>query len=154
MSAERLPLLKAAYVIARRDFVAILFSRAFIFFLLGPLFPITVGALASGIGQRVESVTAAPEIGLAMQSDDADRMVAARDSLANQLGRAVPKMTVKQRLKPGEPYDARAVLAQREGSLAAIVTGTPAAPELTADAQGLERWEGLVALVAANAQRG
>jgi uncharacterized membrane protein YfcA len=46
MSAERLPLLGAAWVVARRDFVAILFSRSFIFFLLGPLFPLVVGALA------------------------------------------------------------------------------------------------------------
>ena len=44
MSAERLPLLSAAWVVARRDFMTILFSRAFIFFLLGPLFPIAVGA--------------------------------------------------------------------------------------------------------------
>ena len=48
MTAERLPLLGAAWVVARRDFVAILFSRSFIFFLLGPLFPLAVGALAEG----------------------------------------------------------------------------------------------------------
>ncbi|MFZ1741655.1 MAG: ABC transporter permease, partial [Pontixanthobacter sp.] len=36
----RLPMLQAAYVIARRDFLAILFSRSFFFFLLGPLFPV------------------------------------------------------------------------------------------------------------------
>ena len=46
----RLSRWQAAMVIARRDFVAILFSRTFIFFLLGPLFPIIVGALAGGIG--------------------------------------------------------------------------------------------------------
>jgi hypothetical protein len=33
-------------VIARRDFMAILWSRSFIFFLLGPLFPVLVGAMA------------------------------------------------------------------------------------------------------------
>ena len=32
----RLSALEAAWVIARRDFVAVLFSRAFLFFLLGP----------------------------------------------------------------------------------------------------------------------
>lgn len=42
----RLSTLAAAYVVARRDFVAILFSRSFIFFPLGPLFPIVVGGLA------------------------------------------------------------------------------------------------------------
>ena len=53
MSSGRLSLWQAAYVIARRDFVAVLFSRAFFFFLLGPLFPIVVGAMAGGIGQEV-----------------------------------------------------------------------------------------------------
>ena len=36
--ASRLPLWRAALVIARRDFGAILFSKAFLFFLLGPIF--------------------------------------------------------------------------------------------------------------------
>jgi hypothetical protein len=48
----RLSTLAAAYVVARRDFVAILFSRSFIFFLLGPLFPIVVGGLAGGSANR------------------------------------------------------------------------------------------------------
>ena len=47
---SRLSIWQAAFVIARRDFFAILLSRAFIFFLLGPLFPVVVGALAGGIG--------------------------------------------------------------------------------------------------------
>ncbi len=51
---SRLSLLSAAWVIARRDFTAILFSRAFFFFLLGPLFPLIVGGLAGGIGSAVD----------------------------------------------------------------------------------------------------
>ena len=81
MSAERLPLIKAAYVVARRDFVAILFSRVFFFFLLGPLFPLAVGALAGGIGQRVDSATANPQVGIAMQRADVDAMLAAHQRL-------------------------------------------------------------------------
>ncbi|MED5205283.1 MAG: ABC transporter permease, partial [Pseudomonadota bacterium] len=50
----RLSRLEAARVVARRDFHAILFSRAFLFFLLGPLFPIVIGALAGGIGGQVQ----------------------------------------------------------------------------------------------------
>ena len=59
-SAARLSLFQAAFVVARRDFVAVLFSRAFFFFLLGPLFPILVG---SGAGSEVMSRIAAPMIG-------------------------------------------------------------------------------------------
>jgi hypothetical protein len=49
----RLSILAAALVVARRDFVAVLFSRSFFFFLLGPLFPVIVGGLAGGIGASV-----------------------------------------------------------------------------------------------------
>jgi ABC-2 type transport system permease protein len=151
MSAERLPLLKAAYVVARRDFVAILFSRAFFFFLLGPLFPIAVGLLAGGVGQRVDNAAASPQIGIAMQSADVDAMLASNERLRAHLGREIPEMVSLERLEPGERYDARAVLDRREGSLAAVVTGTPAAPELTAPPERLQ-WSGAVALIAAEAQ--
>ena len=152
MSAERLPLLKAAYVVARRDFVAILFSRAFFFFLLGPLFPIAVGALAGGIGQRVDDATARPHVGIAMQAADVDAMLGAHQRLQARLGPGIPEIVVLERLEPGESYDARAVLERREGSLAAVLTGTPAAPELTAPPERLQWWSGPVALIAADAQ--
>ena len=46
---SRLSFFEAAWVIARRDFVAVLFSRAFLFFLVGPLFPVLVGGLAEDV---------------------------------------------------------------------------------------------------------
>ena len=50
----RLSILAAAFVVARRDFTAILFSRSFFFFLLGPLFPVLVGGLAGGpVGRQM-----------------------------------------------------------------------------------------------------
>jgi ABC-2 type transport system permease protein len=153
VSAERLPLLSAAWVVARRDFVAILLSRSFIFFLLGPLFPLVVGALAGGIGQRVESAAAVPQIGIAMQGADVDRMLAARAALARELGPAMPEIVVQRRLAPGEAFDARAVLERREGNLAAVLTGTPAAPVLTATGERLQLWQGPVGMIAATAAR-
>ena len=149
--SERLSLVQAALVVARRDFFAILFSRAFFFFLLGPLFPLAVGALAGGIGQRVEAGTAAPQIGIAMQAADVDAMVAARNRLAASLGGAMPDIVVLKRLAPAETYDALAILAKRQGHLAAVLTGTPAAPLLTATPERLEWWRGPVALIASEA---
>ena len=152
MNAERLPLLKAAYVIARRDFTAILFSRAFIFFLLGPLFPLTVGAIAGGIGQRAESAVIAPQVGLAMETADVDRMLGARAALAPRMGPGLPEMVVLERLAPGEKFDASGVLERREGNIGGVLTGTPAAPELTVTEER-QWWAGPVALVAAAANR-
>ena len=52
----RLSRFEAARVIAQRDFRAILFSRAFLFFLLGPLFPIIIGVLAGGSADRCSAM--------------------------------------------------------------------------------------------------
>ncbi|HEY6817700.1 MAG TPA: ABC transporter permease [Croceibacterium sp.] len=152
VEGERLPLLSAAWVIARRDFTAILFSRAFIFFLLGPLFPLIVGTLAGGIGQRVERTAVAPQVGIAMQAGDVERMLAARRALAGPLGSSVPEMVVLERLDPGERFDAHAVLERREGNLGGVITGTPGAPVLTATPER-QWWAGPVSLIAATADR-
>ncbi|GAA0266629.1 hypothetical protein GCM10009127_02710 [Alteraurantiacibacter aestuarii] len=149
----RLSLWRAAFVVARRDFTAILFSRAFIFFLLGPLFPIVVLVLASTVGAQVQTSAITADVGVAMQGDDVDAMLAARNDLASHIGPAIPPMVELKRLEPGESFDARAVLEGREGSLAAIVTGTPENPELTAPAGNLARWEGTIAMIAAGASR-
>ena len=151
MSAGRLSLLQAAHVVARRDFTSVLFSRAFFFFLLGPLFPIIVAVLAGGVGQKVAAEAAAPQIGIAMEAAQTDAMLQARDNLAGQLGQVMPQMNVLKRLAPGETFDAKGVLERREGSLAAIVTGTPEQPVLTATSERLGMWRGRVAMIAAAA---
>src|SRR5688500_15682316 len=106
MSAERLPLLKAALVIARRDFTAIMLSRSFFFFLLGPLFPVAMMVLAGGVGQRVENAAANPQIGIAMRAADVDAVLSAHEQLRVKLGPAIPDMVVLDRLDAGESYDA------------------------------------------------
>ena len=62
VTGGRLSTLRAALVIMRRDFTAILFSRSFIFFLLGPLFPVLVGAMAGSIGNHVDQSADRPAL--------------------------------------------------------------------------------------------
>ncbi len=147
----RLSMWRAAFVVARRDFTAILFSRAFIFFLLGPLFPVLVMGLAGGVGAQVQSEASTADVGIAMEAADTDAMLEARREMRELIGPSVPRMVELERLSPGEDFDAVTYLEEREGSLAAIVTGTPQNPTLTATANRLGRWEGMVALVAAHA---
>lgn len=147
----RLSLWRAAFVVARRDFTAILFSRAFVFFLLGPLFPVVVMVMASGVGAKVESGAMVADVGVAMRGPDVDAMLAAREELAQQLGGAIPPMVELARLEPGQDYDARAVLESAEGSLAAVVTGTPEAPVLTATQGRVDRWRGTIGMIAGHA---
>ena len=61
--------IRAAFVIARRDFSATVLSKTFLLFLLGPLFPLLIGIVFGGISakvateseQRLIAVVATPE---------------------------------------------------------------------------------------------
>lgn len=147
----RLSTVSAAFVIARRDFTAILLSRSFIFFLLGPLFPVLVGVMAGGIGASVQESTSRPELGIAMQAADADAMMAARKALEPRIGYAIPEFVVLERLQPGQSFDAQAALKGKDVNLAAIATGSPAALKLTGPADRIAAWQGPVSMVAAQA---
>ncbi len=147
----RLSTLAAAMVIARRDFTAILLSRSFIFFLLGPLFPLIVGIMAGGVGQKVQQSAERPELGIAMEAKDVAAMKAAHAVLAPRMGGAMPELVVVRELPPGESFDAKTALEQRRGNIAAIVSGTPSEPKLAGTREVITRWEGAVSLLSAQA---
>ena len=147
----RLSTFAAAYVVARRDFVAILFSRSFFFFLLGPLFPLLVGGLAGGIGQRVQESADRPVLGVAMTAPDTARMLQAEKALSEQLGPNMPDLVVVRELAPGEAFNPAGAIKNNKANLAAIVTGSPAHPVLTGSADRIEAWQGRVSLLAAQA---
>ena len=153
-AAGRLSVFSAARVIARRDFVAILFSRTFFFFLLGPLFPVIIGVLAGSVGESVQQSTERPQVGVAMSAPDADAVVRARDELAARLGDGLPGMVVIERLGPGQAFDPASALSGRRGNVAAVLSGSPEAPVLTGPRGQVEAWSGAVAMIAAQAQAG
>jgi ABC-2 type transport system permease protein len=148
----RLSTWAAAYIIARRDFCAILFSRSFIFFLLGPLFPVIVGAFAGGIGHRVAHSAQQPVIGIAMQAEDTKALLAARAALEPRMGGGLPDIVVAKELARGETFDAKAALADKSTKLAAVLTGSTAAPILTGPTERIEAWNGPVSMLTAQAQ--
>lgn len=154
VTTGRLSVLSAAWVVVRRDFVAILFSRAFFFFLLGPLFPVLVGGLAATVGDRVQQTVTRPEVGLVMQSQDVDVMVKTRNAMAARLGDGLPRFTVLKRLRPGEHFDPASAMMGREVNIAAILSGEPRAPVLTGPEGQIENWRGAVSMVAAQAVAG
>lgn len=147
----RLSAMEAAWVIARRDFVAVLFSRAFLFFLLGPLFPVIVGGLAGSIGGEVQRDAVSLEVGLAMSAEDNAEMVAAGTRLAPQLPYALPVLRPVPEAAGDPDFDARAFMEARQGNYAAIVTGTLAAPTVVGTDGQIARWQGPVSLIAGEA---
>ena len=118
-------IIRAAFVIARRDFSATVLSKTFLFFLLGPIFPLALGFGFGGIGAQVErNVKASPVVAI-MQPEEFARLEAARGRLAPlvdklplvELQRVDPEpdlATQRQRLISTED---RPVLGVLDGSL-------------------------------------
>ncbi|MCY7338604.1 MAG: ABC transporter permease [Sphingomonas bacterium] len=74
--------IRAAFVIARRDFTATVLSKTFLLFLLGPLFPVVLGVMFGGIGERIDSGRAPPQIAVISSLADYQALSAARERLA------------------------------------------------------------------------
>nr|WP_214652288.1 ABC transporter permease [Novosphingobium jiangmenense] len=144
--------MRAALVIARRDFVAVVFSKTFIFFLIGPAFPLIVGGLAGNIGAKVQQNVERPTIGLAMSAEDNKRMMAAREELQGRMAGGLPDMFELATPVAGKPFDAKAALADGSREVTAVVGGTLAKPTLTATADRARQWVGLVSNLAARAR--
>lgn len=145
---------RAIMVIARRDFGAILFSRSFIFFLLGPLFPVFVVIMAGGIGASVSGKIEAPKLGLALEASETDAFLAARERLAKSVPN-LPEAYVVIRLKPNDKVMARSMLDRaKDGSpVVALLSGSLQNPKLTGAGGQVDRWQGPVALIAGEALR-
>lgn len=124
-------LLRSSWVIGRRDFTATVFSKAFIFFLIGPLFPVLLGALFGGIGARVASTTDQPRIAVVAPADEIARLQAARERLGKALGDR-PVVELVGVAPQGDPEaQARGLLDSKEHSILAVMTGGFENPHLT-----------------------
>lgn len=142
-------ILRAALVIARRDFSAVIFSKTFILFLLGPLFPVVIGMAFGGLGERITTESLRPTVGIAMADEDAARMERAHDILAARVGsNNLPRL---QRAPKGEP---RALLTRPDTRFIAIVSGTIGNPVLTGKTSDLAMLEGDINLIASAAVAG
>ena len=149
----RLSMFQAAWVIARRDFVAVLFSRAFLFFLIGPLFPVFIGGVAGSIGKSVSEQTITTEIGVAMSAADNAAFMAAAETLSDPLAGALPPISEVAAAQGDPDFDAVEYMDARQGNYVAIVTGTLAAPQVVGTESQVERWSGRIELLAATALR-
>jgi len=149
----RLSFIEAAWVIARRDFLAVLFSKAFLFFLIGPLFPVLVGGLAGSIGKSTSQQAVSIEVGVAMNAADTAALLGAADTLRPQMGRAMPVFTPIEDAGALAQFDAREYLASRKGNYAAIVTGSLDAPRIVGTQAQVNRWKGPVELASATAMQ-
>ena len=145
-SGSRLSLWQAAYVIARRDFHAILFSKAFLFFLLGPIFFIALTTGGGLLGAKAASNQEDPRLAIAMAPADSAAFKQAHDRLADMV--TLPEITVVQ---PAAAADPAGLLNDDKRNLAAVVSGPLSHPRLAGTDDQIDSWRGKVALIAAAA---
>ncbi|MBC2670280.1 ABC transporter permease [Novosphingobium piscinae] len=150
-SQGRLSTLQAALVVARRDFHAVLFSRSFLAFLIGPLFMLAVSALASSVGQQVEQTAGRPRLGVLMAPADTAAMTGAARRIDRDLAGMLPDL-VPVAPPARDPASPQTVLVAQHGAIDALLTGTPERPVLTGASGLVESLEGPVRLIAGAAR--
>ncbi len=147
-------IVRAAFVIARRDFTAIIFSKSFFFFLLGPLFPLIIGLAAGGLGKQVNQDIDRPVIGVALNEGEAKKLSDARSALVKSLGsRTIPELVILPEVAPDDP-DIQRHLDKAKQPLTAIVSGSLNKPRLTGAERDVKRWRGRIALLSETAISG
>jgi ABC-2 type transport system permease protein len=126
-------LLRSSFVIARRDFAATVLSKAFIFFLLGPLFPLLLGGVFGSIGARVATQTARPVVAVVMMPNEAAQLAAARDRLADALGEQAVVQLVYFEPEKDVTAQQKRLLASSNPPIRAVLTGWFGNPRISGD---------------------
>jgi len=147
-------LIRAAWVIGRRDFAATVFSKAFIFFLLGPLFPVLLGLIFGGIGARVAMQADQPRVAVIASEADFARLEAAREQLQQALGDR-PVVELVHAEPGGDPQrQQQALLASDRRRVVAVLAGGLGAPRLTGSIEPDGTIAGQVAMLVQAARTG
>jgi ABC-2 type transport system permease protein len=123
--------IRAAFVIARRDFTATVLSKTFLFFLLGPLFPILLGFAFGGIGAQVDKNTKPGSVAVIASPQEYSLIEAARTRLSPLAG---DRPLIELRRVDAEPDLARQrerLLASEDRPTLGVLDGGLFAPHFT-----------------------
>ena len=146
MSQSRLSLWQAAWVVARRDFTAILFSKAFLLFLLGPIFFGGISIGAGYLGANAADSAAPPRLAVVLSEQENAAFAKAHgelDALVN-----IPEF---EAFASGSA-EPSALLADSSRNFGAVLTGSLEAPRLIGTQERISSWQGRIALLAGRAQ--
>jgi ABC-2 type transport system permease protein len=125
--------LRSAFVIARRDFSATVLSKTFLFFLLGPLFPLLLGGAFGSIGARVASRTERPVVAVVMNRGNAAQVAAARARLAQGLGDEAVVSLIYYDPEPDMAKLQKRLLRKNDPPIQAVISGWLGDPQVAGD---------------------
>jgi ABC-2 type transport system permease protein len=126
---------ESAWVIARRDFVASVFSRFFILFLLAPVALIGFMVFFNIMAERQDRAASQPVVAVVTDSATASALAETRARLAGAAGEQ--NFPILRNVDPAEnvPGQARELLADENGNYTAVLSGTLDRPVLTGPAR-------------------
>ncbi|MCM8558346.1 ABC transporter permease [Sphingomicrobium sediminis] len=124
-------ILRAAFVIGRRDYLATVMSKTFLFFLLGPLFPIGLGMLFGGVGQELASQDERQVLAVIADEADFEALESARARLVPLAGHH-PFIEL-ERVEAEADVDAQidALLERQDEPVLGVMDGGLTAPRFT-----------------------
>jgi ABC-2 type transport system permease protein len=122
---------ESAWVIARRDFVASVFSRFFILFLLAPIVLVGFMIFFNIATERQDRAASQPVVAVLADSATASALAQTRARLAEQAGEQ--NFPILRNVDAAEdvPAQARELLADESGNYIAVFSGTLERPVLT-----------------------
>jgi ABC-2 type transport system permease protein len=123
--------LEAAYVIARRDFVATVWSKTFLFFLVGPLLILGISLLFGNLTEKMARQDMRPTVAIVAGAAEYGEIAAAHARLAPGFREdTLPDLV---RAEPDYVLDAqvRNLLSSPDKRILAVLTGGIARPKLT-----------------------
>ncbi|WP_118858285.1 ABC transporter permease [Sphingomonas mesophila] len=145
--------LASAYVVGRRDFTATVFSKTFLFFLVGPLIPLLFGFLFGGLGARAERNEAPPTVAVIAAPAEFALLDTARKRFA-PLEEGRPMVLLKQVAPAGDTAAQRnRLLAAEEEKVLGVLEGGLKAPHFTGAVNADGRTVKQIALFVDEAQR-
>jgi ABC-2 type transport system permease protein len=124
---------RSAMVVARRDFVATVYTKTFLLFLLGPLLIIGVSILFGNLTEKMARQDTRANVAVVSNPADFGALSAARARLLPSFGEdGLPELT---RAEPDYVLSAQVedLLASRDKKILAVLTGGLTAPKLTGD---------------------
>jgi ABC-2 type transport system permease protein len=146
-------IIRAAFVIGRRDLTAIIFSKAFILFLLGPLFPVIVAVAAGMLGGQIKQDSDKPVVGILMEVDEAAKLIKVRGELIKQVGDGwYPELRAIGGVDPATNKSPREYLTDKKNNLIAVVSGSLDKPVITATKGEADRNDDEIAMLVSYAK--
>lgn len=124
-------LFEASWVIARRDFVASVFSKTFILFLLAPMILLGFAFFFSWMNDAQDVAASQGRVAVVADGATAEALAQARERLVR--GTSEQSVPALHSVAPAEHVDvqARALLADENGGYSAVLSGTLDRPVLT-----------------------